>query len=105
MAIKIFWTDFAKKELKKIFDYYKVKAGSKVSIKLITNIIESTEILIFQTDIGQKEELLLDRIQNFRYLVYKNYKIIYWHNKEKNRIEISDVFDARQNPIKIKRRK
>ncbi|AJW65368.1 type II toxin-antitoxin system RelE/ParE family toxin [Elizabethkingia sp. HX WHF] len=105
MAIKIFWTDFAKKELKKIFDYYKVKAGSKVSIKLITNIIESTEILIFQTDIGQKEELLLDRIQNFRYLVYKNYKIIYWYNKEKNRIEISDVFDARQNPIKIKRRK
>lgn len=105
MAIKIFWTDFAKEELKKIFDYYKVKVGYKVSIKLITNIIESTEILIFQMDIGQKEELLLDRIQNFRYLVYKNYKIIYWYNKEKNRIEISDVFDARQNPIKIKRRK
>ncbi|MDQ8748570.1 plasmid stabilization protein [Elizabethkingia miricola] len=105
MAIKIFWTNFAKKELKKIFDYYKIKAGYKVSIKLITNIIESTEILTFQMDIGQKEELLLDRIQSFRYLVYKNYKIIYWYNKEKNRIEISDVFDARQNPIKIKRRK
>ena len=66
----------------------KSKQGSKVSIKLITNIIESTEILIFQNGYWPKEELLLDRIQNFRYLVYKNYKIIYWYNKEKNRIEI-----------------
>ena len=59
----------------------------------------------FQTEIGQKEELLLDRKENFRYLVFKKYKIIYWFNKDKNRIEISDVFDARQNPIKIKRQK
>ena len=38
-------------------------------------------------------------------LTVKKYKIIYWFNKDKNRIEISDVFDARQNPIKIKRQK
>ena len=30
---------------------------------------------------------------------------IYWINTNKNRIEITDVFDTRQNPIKIKRTK
>ena len=45
--------------------------------------------------------LLKERIQNFRYLIFKNYKIIYWFNKEKNWIEIVDVFDTRQNPPKI----
>jgi plasmid stabilization system protein ParE len=56
-----------------------------------------------QPDIGQIEELLTDRIQNFRYLVHKNYKIIYWINIEQSRIEIVDVFDTRQNPVKVKR--
>jgi len=31
--------------------------------------------------------------------------MIYWINKKENRIEITDVFDTRQNPIKIKRTK
>jgi len=28
-------------------------------------------------------------------------KIVYWTNTKKNRIEITDVFDTRQNPIKL----
>ncbi len=31
MAIKIYWTNFAKRELKNIFDYYKIKANPKVA--------------------------------------------------------------------------
>lgn len=54
---------------------------------------------------GQKEVVLLDRKEEFRYLIFKNYKIIYWINKNKNRVEITDVFDARQNPLKLKRQK
>ena len=68
-------------------------------------IVDKTASLEFQDDIGQQEELLSHRKEKFRYLVFKNYKIIYWFNEQKNRIEISDVFDARQNPIKIKRQK
>jgi len=48
---------------------------------------------------------LSERPQEFRYLIYKNYKIIYWYNQHKNWIEINDVFDTRQNPIKIRREK
>ena len=42
---------------------------------------------------------------NYFSVLSQNYKIIYWINEEKNRIEIVDIFDTRQNPLKIKREK
>ena len=105
MAIKIYWTNFAKKQLRNIFDYYKTNASPQIAQNIVVGIVEKVNSLEFQTEIGQKEELLLDRKENFRYLVSKNYKIIYWINEEKNRIEIVDIFDTRQNPLKIKREK
>ena len=54
-----------------------------------------------QPEIGQREELLIDREQEFRYLICENYKVIYLVNSPENRIEITDVFDTRQNPVKI----
>ena len=105
MAIKVFWTNFAKKELRKIFDYYKIKASPRIAKNLVQGIVEKGNSLDFQTGIGQKEELLLDRPQEFRYMVYNSYKIIYYFNEEKNRIEINDVFDVRQYPLKIQRKK
>jgi plasmid stabilization system protein ParE len=104
MVVKIFWTDFAKEQLRNIFDYYKLKASPRVAKNLVTGIVEKANTLDFQKEIGQKEELLLSRKENFRYLIYKNYKVIYWFNETKNRIEISDVFDVRQNPTKIQER-
>ena len=103
MALKIHWTDFAKKELQNIFEYYKEKASLKVATSLTEKIVKQTLKLSDQPKIGSKELSLKERQQEFRYLVYKNYKIIYWINIEKNRIDISDVFDTRQNPIKLKR--
>jgi len=54
---------------------------------------------------GKIEELLSNKPQEFRYIVSTNYKIIYWFNQDKSRIEIIDVFDTRQNPIKMERNK
>jgi plasmid stabilization system protein ParE len=68
---------------------------------LVEGIIDATIILEKNPKIGQKEELLSNRPQNFRYLVFKNYKIVYWINTTKNRIEIVHVFDCRQNPMKM----
>lgn len=105
MELSIFWTDFAKNELRQIFDYHKDKAGSTIAKKLVNGIYKTTLLLIEKPEIGQKEELLAGRPQGFRYLVHTNYKIIYWINSEHHRIEISDVYDTRQNPIKIQRNK
>lgn len=105
MGLNIYWTDFSKDQLREIFTYYKKEAGVRVANKLVTEIINEVFKLQQHPDIGQKEEILISRIQAFRYLVHNNYKIIYWVNSEKFRIEIIDVFDTRQNPIKIKRTK
>jgi plasmid stabilization system protein ParE len=105
MELTIFWTEFSEKELESIFKYYKRKANVTVAKKIVGGIYEETLKLKQQPRIGQIEELLKQRKQEFRYLVYKNYKIIYWINKSENRIEINDVFDTRQNPSKMKRTK
>jgi hypothetical protein len=55
--------------------------------------------------IGQKEELLKQREIHYRYLIFKNYKLIYSVDMENGFIKIADVFDTRQNPPKIKRTK
>ena len=103
MVLKIYWTDFAKQELQGIFDYYKHRAGLNIARKLVSGISEVVLSLSTQPNVGQKEELLANRFEEFRYLVYKNYKIIYWINSEQRRVEIVDVFDTRQNPVKMKR--
>ncbi|KIA88133.1 type II toxin-antitoxin system RelE/ParE family toxin [Kaistella jeonii] len=105
MVIHVYWTHFTKNELKKIFKYYEFKASRKVASDLVEGIINKGNSLNFQIGIGQREELLINRKEEFRYLVFKNYKIIYWFNDAKNRVEITDVFDARQNPIKLNRQK
>lgn len=103
MELNIFWTEFSQKELEKIYQYYHEKAGAKIAKKLINGIFAETLKLSKQPKIGQVEELLKNREEEFRYLVFKNYKVIYWINKKGNRIEINDVFDTRQNPVKIER--
>jgi len=105
MGIKIYWTDFAKNELKNIFTYYKKEASLNVARKLVIEITKETLKLAEQPEIGQQEKLLLNDLKDFRYLIFKNYKIIYWINLKKNCIEILDVFDTRQNPVNIKRTK
>ncbi len=103
MELEIYWTDFSKSELRKIFSYYKINASLRVAKNIVLGIEDKTTILKTQPKIGQVEKLLINREQEFRYIVFKNYKIIYWINIKKNWVEISDVFDTRQDPIKMKK--
>jgi plasmid stabilization system protein ParE len=103
MELSVVWTDFSKLALRAIFDYYKKEASPNVARRLVTAITKAVGVLHKQPFAGQQEELLTDRPEGFRYLIHKNYKIIYWINKQENRVEITDVFDTRQNPIKITR--
>ncbi|HUH25628.1 MAG TPA: type II toxin-antitoxin system RelE/ParE family toxin [Flavobacterium sp.] len=105
MELKVYWTDFAKNELKNIFDYHKGRVDIKIVEQITKQIIIEANGLRNFSEMGAVEELLQNRPENFRYIVSTNYKIIYWINKTKKRIEIIDVFDTRQNPIKITRNK
>ena len=105
MDLEVFWTHFAKAELRNIFDYHKEKASLTIARKVVNGIYQATLRLAEKPAIGQKEELLIERPEGFRYLIHTNYKIIYWINTKSKRVEISDVFDTRQNPVKIQRNK
>ena len=98
IAFKILWTDFAINQLKDIFDYHLIKASPIVAQRLVQKIIDATIILENNPKSGRKEELLLNRPQEFRFVVVKNYKIIYWIDYEFNIINIATIFDTRQNP-------
>lgn len=105
MEVEVYWTDFAKNELNKIFDFYHHKVNLHLARRIVTQIVLDTNILKSFQEIGAIEENLKMRPQIFRYIVSSNYKIIYWHNNEGRRIEIIDIFDTRQNPKKISRNK
>jgi len=97
--MKVIWSDFASETLKDIFDYYKKVANETIARKIKENIFIATRQLINHPESGQIEETLLQLEEEHRYLVNNNYKIVYKRVKEG--ILITDVFDTRQDPIKI----
>jgi plasmid stabilization system protein ParE len=100
--MKVYWTQFAEDKLEDIFAYYKFKAGINVAKEIVNGIIDTTLVLENSPYIGQKEELLEKRSMDFRYLIFKKYKIIYQIDEISEVIFISHVFDTRQNPGKLK---
>ena len=99
MEIKVFWSELALSQLEQIFDYYKYKTSTTIAKKIVTEIVDRTIQLTENPLSGTKEPLLLHRQNEYRYLVKGNYKIIYF--KYNNFINISAVFDCRQNPEKL----
>ena len=79
----------------------KYSANSKYTKQLIEGILTSVEKLVKFPKLGQEEQQLCDEPQGFRYVIYKQYKIIYWLNESKHRIKVRDIFDKRQNPRKM----
>ncbi len=97
--MKIIWSDFASETLRDIFQYHKEVAGKHIAHKLKAKIFNSTKQLIHHPNSGKIEKSLKQLGEEHRYLVCRNYKIVY--KKVKEGILITDVFDTRQDPIKI----
>lgn len=99
--MKIIWSDFSSEILVEIYKYYKLKAGSNIANQIKSNIFNSTKQLKKNPFSGQIEVSLKQLNEGHRYIVEANYKIVYKPVKEG--ILITDVFDTRQDPIKINR--
>jgi len=102
VGLKLLWTVEARNDLKNIYDYHLEVAGARVATKLTASIVLSTVVLKTSPNVGQHEEALSSRPQEFRYLVVGNYKVLYWVNMKLETIHIANVFDCRQNPKKMK---
>lgn len=97
--MKLYWSDFASEMLAGIYKYYKENATVKVAKKIKNEIFTATNQLKRHPYSGQIEINLEELKEGHRYLVTGNYKIIYKEIKEG--ILITDVFDTRQDPVKI----
>ena len=100
--MKVFWTKSALASLYDIYEYYKEKVSITIAYKIRDKILAGAGQLEKHSHLGQIEELLKDMEGGHRYIVKYNYKIIY--KIQTNKIYITDVFDTRQNPEKIKTR-
>jgi plasmid stabilization system protein ParE len=92
---RIIWSYRAKLDLLGILDFYYKRNGSKTySIKLNSSFRKAVRIIQKYPKIGHQTD-----IANTRVLIENNYAIFY--KVEVNTIEISTIWDCRQNPTAI----
>lgn len=104
MDYKIIWSRFSEQQIDEIYEYYKNRVNSKLAKKIVKSIIIAPDNLIKNPKIGVVEPLSAHREIEYRYIVTTNDKVIYSVNENDRSIRIADVFDTRQNPIKIEQR-
>jgi toxin ParE1/3/4 len=102
---KVVWSIFASAELAEIHSYYNSIATKVIADRIVLDILKIAIYLKSDPYLGPIEPLLKDKQIEYRYLVKGNYKIIYSFDEENQQIRILDIFDTRQNPIKIFRNK
>lgn len=106
MTYKIIWSDFAEKQIDEIHKFYYTKTKSlNIANRIISGILIAPDSLKHSPETGQREPALTNRKLEYRYIVESNYKLTYTIDKEKKQVRITDIFDTRQNPTKIKRNK
>lgn len=100
--MKVLWTKTALASLYDIYKYYRENVSITIACKIRDNILAVSRQLEKHSLIGQIEESLKEMEEGHRYIIKDNYKIIY--KIQTNTIYITDVFDTRQDPDKIKER-
>lgn len=95
--INIFWDNQAKADLKLIFEFIKLN-----SLQGAKNVVR--DIVAQSRNIHFIEQYQVDEIlgEPFRRIIIRDYKIIYKIHSEYE-IRILQIFDTRQNPIKLKK--
>ena len=101
--MKIIWSNHSSRVLINIYRYYRDTASLKVAMKIKNDIFKSTMQLVEFPKSGQIETNLVNMNMEHRYIVSGNYKIIYREVNEG--ILITDIFDSRQDPLKLKKKK
>ena len=97
--MEIFITALAQQSLKRIYQYFSLKASVKVARRIKDDIIVNIERLTEHPFIGQLEPTLQHIEPMLYYLVCGNFKIIYCVHDEV--IYIMDIFDTRRNPTEM----
>jgi toxin ParE1/3/4 len=98
--MKIVYTEQSILSLEEALEFIAPIVSYEKLIEIRDKILDTVDTLLLQPRKGQKEPLLEHFGLEHRRLVEGNYKIIYRIVNEY--IYITDIFDSRQDPVKMK---
>ena len=96
------WTPNASEGLAAIWEYYKLE-NIRAAVRIIRDIRAATLSLVNFPEMAPLDPFLIRFSADYRSLVVRrNYKVVY--KIDGNYIYIMEIFDCRQNPIKLQDR-
>lgn len=97
MELKIIYSKEAKLLLHEIFLLYTESVGIQTSKNFIKSLKKRIELLSSNPYLGK----IIGNNNEYRYLIFHYYLIIYKVVETENKIKILLIFDTRQNPDKL----
>ena len=98
--MNLVYTEQAIISMEEALEFIAPKVSSEKLVKIRNRILDAADTLLLQPQLGQKEPYLEHLSLEHRRLIEGNYKIIYRVIGEY--IYITDIFDSRQDPDKMK---
>lgn len=98
--MKLFYTEQAVVSLQECLDFLPPEVSEEKRLQIRDKILAKAEKLLLKPRIGRREEYLEHLGQSHRRIIEGPYKIIY--RIEGEIIYITDIFDSRQDPAKMK---
>lgn len=98
--MKLVYTEQALQSLTEVLDFLAPKVSHQKLVEIRNQILDKADTLVQFPFKGQSETILEHLNLGHRRLVEGNYKIIY--KVEGQTIYITDIFDSRQDPDKMK---
>jgi toxin ParE1/3/4 len=92
--MEIIWKPQAEIDLTAIEEFY-LSVAPELADLIISQIIDRTRQLELNPQSGRMVPELNDPL--IREVIYRNYRIIYYHNPEEQRVEILTVFHSAKN--------
>ncbi len=98
--MKLIYTEQALISLEEALEFIAAKVTQKKLLEIRNGILDKADALLLQPNQGQKEPYLEHLGLDYRRIIEGHYKIIYRVIGES--IYITDIFDSRQDPDKMK---
>lgn len=99
---EIKWTSRAKKDLRKVYEFYVELAGEEKAFEIITSVIRRVGSLSDDRFVrmGPTDEQFRHLKHQYKKLIDKNIKVTYRLSSSKPAVFINRVFETRQHPSK-----
>ena len=101
-AFEIKWTFRAKKDLRKVYEFYSRSTVEAKAFEIISNLLERIDLLSNPklAKMGVEDEQFKHLKHRYKKLIEKDIKVTYRLSTSKSIVYINRIFDTRQHPSK-----